>query len=36
MFSFVLSEVLAAYKTAKTYLGEHVEELPPEQIGYID
>ena len=28
VFSFALSEVLAAYKTAKTYLGEHVEELP--------
>ena len=36
MFSFVISELLAAYNTAKTYLGERTADLGSEQAGYVD
>jgi len=36
VFSFVLSELLASYNTAKTYLGERTTDLGPEQISYVD
>lgn len=36
VFSFVLQEILTAYKTSKTYLGEQVSELPPDQLPYLD
>lgn len=35
-FSFVISEVLAAYQTSKTYMKERISELPQDQISYID
>lgn len=36
VFTFVVDEILSAYKTTKTYLGEKVTELPAEQITYLD
>ena len=36
VFSFVVQEILTAYKTSKTYLGELVNELPNDQLQYID
>jgi hypothetical protein len=35
-FSFVISEILTAYKTSKTYMAEKVSELPQDHISYID
>jgi len=36
VFSFVLTELLTSYNTAKTYLGEKMTDLGPEQISYVD
>jgi hypothetical protein len=36
VFTFVMNEVLTAFKTTKTYLGETVSELEAEQITFID
>jgi hypothetical protein len=36
VFTFAITEILAAFNTAKTYLGETVSELPSEQVAYLD
>jgi hypothetical protein len=36
VFTFVTQEILNAFKTSKTYLGEQVNELPNDQLSYID
>ena len=36
VFTFLVQEILTAYKTSKTYLGELVNELPNDQLQYID
>ena len=36
VFSFVLGELLTQYNTAKTYLGEKINELQSDQIAYIE
>jgi hypothetical protein len=36
VFSFVLTELLTSYNTAKTFLGEKMTDLGPEQISYVD
>lgn len=32
LFTFVVQEILAAFKTSKTYLGELANELPKDQL----
>ena len=36
VFTFVTQEILTAFKTSKTYLGEQVNELPNDQLSYIN
>lgn len=36
VFSFVVSELLTSYNSAKTYMGEKLVELGPEQTSYVE
>ena len=36
VFTFIIGEILTAFNTSKTYLGETVSELPSEQIAFLD
>ena len=36
VFTFILEEVLTAYKSVKTYLNECLDSLPEGQLGYLD
>ena len=36
VFTFVLGEVLSAFRTAKTYLNESLEGLPEGQVEYLE
>lgn len=36
VFTFVLDELLTAFKTTKTYLGENTSELAPPHVAFLD
>jgi hypothetical protein len=36
VFSFVIQEVLTSFNTAKTYMGEKLTEMSPDQLSYLD